>query len=75
VGFVVLFYPYLSVTGLLMMGLGVLGMLHGLILPTRWVEVKTLESAPALDLIPIYALRKKSGRELVRFLREKTRQR
>ncbi|MFA4915322.1 MAG: hypothetical protein WC560_01445 [Syntrophales bacterium] len=74
-GFAILFYPYLSVTGPFMMGLGVLGMLHGLILPTRWVEVKTIEPVTALDPILIYALRKKSGRELVRFLREKTRRR
>ena len=75
VGFAVLFYPYLSVTGPFMMGLGVLGMLHGLFLPTRWVEVKTMEPAPSAEAIRVYALRKKSGRQLVRFLREKTRRR
>ncbi|MFA4910403.1 MAG: hypothetical protein WC649_05100 [Desulfobacteria bacterium] len=72
-GFAVLFYPYLSVTGPFMMGLGILGMLHGLLLPTRWVKVKTID--PASDPIMVYALRKKSGRGLVRFLREKTRRR
>lgn len=75
VGFAVLFYSYLSVTGPFMVGLGILGMLHGLFLPTRWVEVKTVEPAPSADAIRVYALRKKSGRELVRFLREKTRRR
>ena len=74
-GFAVLFYPYLSVTGPFMMGLGVMGMLHGLFLPTRWVEVKTLGLAPSSDSIQVYALHKKSGRGLVRFLREKTRRR
>ncbi|MFH1242817.1 MAG: hypothetical protein V1689_10715 [Pseudomonadota bacterium] len=73
VGFAVLFYPYLSITGPFMMGLGVLGMLHGLFLPTRWVEVKTLDPALSAEAILVYALRKKSGRQLVRFLREKTR--
>ncbi|MBI4620872.1 MAG: hypothetical protein HY739_12070 [Desulfobacterales bacterium] len=71
--FAVLFYPYLSVTGPFMIGLGILGMLHGLLLPTRWVEVKTID--PASDPIMVYALRKKSGRGVVRFLREKTRRR
>jgi hypothetical protein len=71
--FVVFFYPYLSVTGPFMMGLGILGMLHGLLLPTRWVEVNILDPAPSSDAIRVYALRKKSGRGLVRFLREKTR--
>ena len=43
--------------------------------PTRWVEVKTLDPALSAEAIRVYALRKKSGRELVRFLREKTRRR
>lgn len=73
--FAIFFYPYLSVTGPFMMGLGILGMLHGLLLPTRWVEVKTFNPAPTVDSIMVYALRKKSGRGLVRFLREKTRRR
>ena len=72
-GFAVLFYSYLSLTGPFMVGLGILGMLHGIFLPTRWVEIKTLD--PASDPIMVYALRKKSGRGLVRFLREKTRHR
>ena len=71
VGFAVLFYSYLSLTGPFMVGLGILGMLHGIFLPTRWVEIKTLD--PSSDPIMVYALRKKSGRGLVRFLREKTR--
>jgi hypothetical protein len=69
--FVIFLYPYLSVTGPFMMVLGILGMLHGMLLPTRWVEVKT--ASQASDPMMIYALRKKSCRELVRLLRKKTR--
>ena len=36
----ILFYSWLSVTGPVMVALGVLGTLHGLVLPTRWMEVE-----------------------------------
>jgi hypothetical protein len=68
VGF--LFYPYLEVTGPVLFGLGALGMLHGLLLPTRYIEIKT--NIPVLDEpILIYAVRKKSARTLLGLLREK----
>ena len=53
------------------LGLGLLGILHGLLLPTRWVQVETLD--PASEPILIHALRKKSARGMVKFLREKMR--
>jgi hypothetical protein len=70
-GLAALFYSSLSITGPFMVGLGILGILHGLLLPTRWVQVDTLD--PASDPILIYSLRKKSGRRMVKFLREKMR--
>ncbi len=70
-GFAVVFYSHLSITGPFMVGLGILGILHGLLLPTRWVEVETLE--PASEPILIHALRKKSARGMIKFLRKKMR--
>lgn len=70
-GLAALFYSSLSITGPFMVGLGILGILHGLLLPTRWVQVEILD--PASEPILIHALRKKSGRKMVKYLREKTR--
>jgi hypothetical protein len=50
--------------------LGALGILHGLLLPTRWIEIRTGEPAPA-EPVRIHGLRKKSARKLLKFLREK----
>jgi hypothetical protein len=69
--FALLFSSWLSVTGPFMAGLGLLGMLHGLVLPTRWVEVIGVGPEPASGPILIYTLRKKSARRLVRYIREK----
>ena len=74
-GFAVLCYSYLSISGPFLVGflagLGILGMLHGLLLPTRWVQVETFD--PASEPILIHALRKKSARRMVKSLREKMR--
>jgi len=70
----VLFHDWLSITGPVLIVLGILGILHALILPTRWIEVRTLDNAPANDPILIHAIRKKSAKELVRRLQEKLRQ-
>jgi hypothetical protein len=69
--FALLFSSWLSVTGPFMAGLGVLGMLHGLLLPTRWVEVKVVGPDPASGPIVIYRLRKKSARRLLKYIRQK----
>jgi hypothetical protein len=63
-----LFAPYLSLTGPFLIGLGGAGVLHGLLLPTRWIEIMANGSDPPLEPIPIYALRKRSARDLVQFL-------
>lgn len=70
----VLFSPWLSITGPFLIVLGAVGIMHGLLMPTRWVEVKTLDPTPTLAPIIIYALRKKSARNLVRFLKERVRE-
>jgi hypothetical protein len=69
--FALLFSAWLSVTGPFMVGLGFLGMLHALLLPTRWVEVVKVGPEPASGPIIIYTLRKKSARRLRRYIREK----
>ena len=67
-GFALLFGAWLEVTGPVLIGLGGLGILHGLLLPTRWIEVKT-SGAPGADPMLIYASRRKSGRRLIHLLR------
>lgn len=69
-GFAVLFGAWLEVTGPVLIGLGGLGILHGLLLPTRWVEIKT-SGVLAADPMLIYASRRKSGRRLIYLLRNK----
>ena len=70
VGVAVIFYPWLAITGPLLIVLGALGMVHGLLLPTRWLEVQT-RMGETRDPICIYVLRKKSARTLVRMLRQR----
>jgi hypothetical protein len=66
--FALLFAHWLSFTGPFLIGLGAAGMVHGLFLPTRWIEIKNPESESAQEPITIYALRKKSARNLVQFI-------
>jgi hypothetical protein len=68
--FAVLGHSWLQVTSAAMFLLGIAGTLHGLLLPTRWAEV--VERAPsASPPFQIWALRKKSARTLLRFLRQR----
>ncbi|MBM4329521.1 MAG: hypothetical protein FJ118_20455 [Deltaproteobacteria bacterium] len=69
----VVFYDLLQFTGPILFILGLLGVFHGLALPTRWIEVETESRQGATDPIFIYALRKKSAKELVGRLQEKLR--
>ncbi len=73
-GIAYMFHDWLAITGPILFGLGILGIIHALILPTRWIEVRTVDNPPANEPILIYAIRKKSAKELVRRLREKLRQ-
>jgi len=73
-GFAVLGHSWLQITGSALFLLGIAGALHGLLLPTRWAEV--LQPAPAASPpFQIWALRKKSARKLLKFLRHKIQQR
>jgi hypothetical protein len=72
--FAALGHSWLEVTRCALFLLGIAGVLHGLLLPTRWAEV--LERTPsASPPFQIWALRKKSGRTLLRFLRQRIPQR
>jgi hypothetical protein len=62
-----LFASWLSFTGPFLIGLGAAGIVHGFLLPTRWLEIIPQEGAPE-EPMAIYALRKRSARDLVRFL-------
>ena len=72
-GVAVMFHSELAITGPVLFGLGALGVLHAFILPTRWIEVKTVDTSTSMDPILIYALRKKSAKELVARLQAKLR--
>lgn len=65
------FASWLEITGPVLIGLGGLGILHTLLRPTRWVEVKTTAAKPESDPILIHAVGKKSARKLIRLLRER----
>jgi hypothetical protein len=72
--FALLNYSWLQITGTALFLLGTAGALHALLVPTRWAEV--LQPAPAaLPPFQIWALRKKSARLLLKFLRQKIQQR
>jgi hypothetical protein len=66
-----LFQSWLRITFVFLFLLGILGVLHGLLLPTRWIEVRTAAGAPAgepAEPIRVFALGKKSGRALAKAL-------
>jgi len=62
------FKPWLLITGTLLAGLGTAGMLHGLLLPTRWVEIQGPDRG-ADDVFRVHAMGRKSGRALLARLR------
>lgn len=69
-GFAVLAHPWLQITGTALFLLGTAGALHGLLVPTRWAEVLQPEST-VFPPFQIWALRKKSARQLLKFLRRR----
>jgi hypothetical protein len=73
-GFAVLAHSWLQITGTALFLLGIAGALHGLLVPTRWAEVAQQPPA-ASPPFQIWALRKKSARLLLKFLRQKIQQR
>ncbi|HYR02400.1 MAG TPA: hypothetical protein VES58_03575, partial [Syntrophobacteria bacterium] len=70
IGVALLFYSWLAITGPVLIALGALGVLHGLLLPTRWLEVEG-RAGGGQEPICIYVLRKKSARTLASLLRER----
>jgi hypothetical protein len=73
-GFALLGYSWLQITGTALFLLGIAGALHGLLVPTRWAEV--FQQPPAASPpFQIWALRKKSARLLLRYLRQRMQQR
>ncbi|MEN6440468.1 MAG: hypothetical protein ABFD97_17985 [Syntrophobacter sp.] len=69
----VLFFDWLSFTAPVLVGLGTLGILHALLLPTRWVEVWPAGASPSDNPILIHTVRKRSARKLIRLLKERAR--
>jgi len=73
-GLAILGHPWLQITSSALFLLGIAGALHGLLVPTRWAEV--LQQPPAASPpFQIWALRKKSARLLLKFLRQRIQQR
>ena len=73
-GFALLGHSWLQITGAALFLLGMAGALHALLVPTRWAEV--MQHPPAASPpFQIWALRKKSARRLLKFLRQKVQQR
>lgn len=58
-----LFRGLLAVTGPVLVLLGVAGVLHGLLMPTRWVEIVVDE--PALSPLAVHGVWRRSGRRLL----------
>jgi hypothetical protein len=58
----------LAVTGSLLVLLGIAGILHGLLLPTRWIELLARDGQPQPPF-EIHAIRRKSGRGLLAAVR------
>ena len=62
-------WDWLDLTGTLLLVLGALGALHGLIFPTRWIEL--MAKGQAAEPFCVLAPGKKSGRELLKLLGER----
>jgi hypothetical protein len=67
----VVFHNWLTITAPFLGGLGILGVLHGLLLPTRWIEVELVNGSRPADPILIYAVWKDSAKQLARLLQER----
>ena len=68
-----IFHNSLTITAPFLAGLGILGVLHGLLRPTKWFEVNLADNPGTNAPILIYAVKKASAKELVRRLRERLR--
>jgi hypothetical protein len=66
----VVFRSWLTITAPFLGGLGILGALHGLLRPTRWIEVELVNGSRTSEPILIYAVWKDSAKNLARRLQE-----
>lgn len=69
----VVFRGWLTITAPFLGGLGILGVLHGLLRPTKWFEVELANSSGPSHPIRISVARKGSAKELARRLQERLR--
>jgi len=69
--FAVFFFPWLAITGPVLIGLGILGILHSILLPTRWFEARSAGGSSVHDPITIFSPGKKSARVLARSIKER----
>jgi hypothetical protein len=67
-GIALLFRGMLAITGSLLVLVGVAGVLHGLLLPTRWIEI-VAEREPALPPVAIHGTWRKSARRVLAVIR------
>jgi hypothetical protein len=69
-GFALLGHSWLQITGTALFLLGTAGALHALLVPTRWAEI--LQREPTVSPpFQIWALRKRSAKRLLEFLRQR----
>lgn len=60
------FWEWLEVTGIVLLGLGLCGAIHGLLIPTTWIEL--VETKTTGEPFKVMVPRKKSAKELLRSL-------
>ena len=58
----------LAITGPLLAGLGFAGALHGLLFPTRWIEIVARDAPPATPF-EIHGVRRRSARKVLAVVR------
>ena len=67
----VVFRSWLTITAPFLAGLGILGVLHGLLRPTKWIEVELADGSKTSEPILIHTVLKDSAKELARRLQER----
>ncbi|MCE5336288.1 MAG: hypothetical protein LLG06_17050 [Desulfobacteraceae bacterium] len=69
-----LFFEELSLTGPVLVLLGGLGIFHATLMPGRWVEIWADSADGESRPMVLYAVRKKSARQMLMLLRERARE-
>jgi hypothetical protein len=65
-----LLWDWLEITGPILAGLGLLGILHALLLPTRWIELQPKD--PSREPFRVWGARRATARRLLAVVRERT---